>query len=171
MARVTDQQSLWGAFASTGLYKKNQGRLTRQLTALALVALVLFGCWTLTQTILSSPPEFLLPPSDPTQPAAELPPPNFWEQNWNSIRYGVPALLAAVGGWAIYRLVNYPRFTDFLISVEAEMDKVSWPDQTYLIRATGVVLGMMLVLGVYLFACDILWRWLFQVIGFLRLQV
>lgn len=169
MARVSDQQSFWGAFASTGLYKKNQGRLIRQLTALALGVLLLFGCWTMTQTLLSSPPEFLLPSVDQTQPGQELPPQNFWELNWNSIRYGVPALLAAIGAWGIYRLVNYPKFTDFLISVDAEMDKVSWPDQTYLARATAVVLGTMLVLGVYLWVCDLVWSSVFKAIEFLRI--
>jgi preprotein translocase subunit SecE len=169
MARANEQPSFWGVFASTGQYKKNQGRLTRQLTGLALGVLVLFGCWTMTQTLLSSPPEFLLPAPVATAAGEELPPKNVWEENWNSIRFGIPGILAAVGVWGIYRLVNYPRFTDFLISVEAEMDKVSWPDQGYLARATGVVLGTMLVLGVYLFACDILWRVLFRAIGFLRL--
>ncbi|MCA9055625.1 MAG: preprotein translocase subunit SecE [Planctomycetaceae bacterium] len=170
MARATQQQSFWGAFASTGLYKKNQGRLTRQLTSLALGVILLFGCWTMSQTVLSSPPEFLLTQVDPAQGDGSLPPENFWEQNWSSIRYGVPMLLAAIGVWGIYRLVNYPRFTDFLISVEAEMDKVSWADQTYLVRATGVVLGTMLVLGAYLWACDLVWSWFFRLIGFLRLQ-
>ena len=170
MARATQQQSFWGVFASTGLYKKNQGRLTRQLTSLALGVLVLFGCWTMSQTVLSSPPDFLLPQVDPALAGEALPPPGYWEENWGSIRYGIPMLLAAVGMWAIYRLVNYPRFTDFLISVEAEMDKVSWADQTYLVRATGVVLGTMLVLGAYLWACDLVWSWFFRLIGFLRLQ-
>ncbi len=169
MARVTDQQSFWGVFASTGLYKKNQGRLTRQLTSLALGAVLLFGCWTMTQTVLSSPPNFLLPALDSTRPGEALPEASYWEANWNNIRYGIPALLGAIGVWAIYRLVNYPKFTDFLISVEAEMDKVSWADQSYLYRATGVVLGTMFVLGTYLFLCDVLWRWFFQLIGFLRL--
>jgi preprotein translocase SecE subunit len=133
-------------------------------------AILLFGCWTMTQTVLSSPPGFLLAPAIPSETGATLPPPTFWEANWNSVRYGVPALVGALGVWAIYRLVNYPRFTDFLISVEAEMDKVSWADQPYLYRATGVVLGTMLVLGTYLFLCDIVWRWFFQWIGFLRLS-
>lgn len=169
MARANEQQSFWGVFASAGLYKKNQGRLTRQLTSLALGVLVLFGCWTMSQTVLSSPPEFLLPQVETTATGETLPPPTYWEENWGSIRYGVPTLLAAIGIWAIYRLVNYPRFTDFLISVEAEMDKVSWADQPYLVRATGVVLGVMLVLGAYLWLCDLVWSWFFKLIGFLRL--
>ncbi|MFV0446182.1 MAG: preprotein translocase subunit SecE [Planctomycetaceae bacterium] len=169
MARVSERQSYWGAFASTGLYKKNQGRLIRQLTALALGVLLLFGCWTMTQTLLSSPPGFLLPASDLTQSSDELPPENFWELNWSSIRYGVPTLLFFVGAWGIYRLVNYPKFTDFLISVDAEMDKVSWPDQNYLARATGVVLGTMLVLGVFLWVCDLFWSATFKAIDFLRI--
>ncbi len=32
-----------------------------------------------------------------------------------------------VGLWLCFRLVNMPRFADFLIAVEAEMNKVSWP--------------------------------------------
>lgn len=172
MARANEQQSFWGVFASTKLYKKNQGRLTRQLTSLALGTMLLFGCWTMTQTVLSSPPAFLLPPLElGAEGQTELPPPTFWEANWNSVRYGVPVLVAALGAWAIYRVVNYPPFTDFLISVEAEMDKVSWADQSYLVRATGVVLGMMLVLGAYLWVCDQVWYWVFQMIGFLRLQM
>lgn len=33
--------------------------------------------------------------------------------------------LGVVGIWFGYRLVNWPRFADFLISVEAELNKVS----------------------------------------------
>jgi hypothetical protein len=36
-------------------------------------------------------------------------------------------LLLAAGLWSVYRLVNMPRFADFLIAVESEMAKVSWP--------------------------------------------
>jgi preprotein translocase subunit SecE len=169
MARGKEEQSFWGVLASAGQYKRNQGRLIRQLTSLALGVLLLFGCYTMSQTILASPPGFLLPELGPIAEGEELPPPTFWEQNWDSIRYGVPALVGALGVWAIYRLVNYPRFTDFLISVEAEMDKVSWASQTFLVRATGVVLGTMLVLGAYLWVCDVVWSWIFKTIQFLRI--
>ncbi|MEZ6065657.1 MAG: preprotein translocase subunit SecE [Planctomycetaceae bacterium] len=149
MARVKDDRTFWSSLGSMDVYKRNQGRLSRQLTAIALAAIVLLGCWTLTQTILSTSVEG-------------------WESNWDYIRYGIPALLGGIGLWAVYRFVNYPRFADFLISVEAEMDKVSWAGQTYLVRATGVVLGTMLVLGLFLLACDMVWSWLFELIGFLR---
>ena len=36
-------------------------------------------------------------------------------------------MLLAAGLWASYRLVNVPAVADFLIAVEAEMNKVSWP--------------------------------------------
>jgi preprotein translocase subunit SecE len=69
-----------------------------------------------------------------------------------------------------FRLVNWPNFANFLISVEAEMDKVSWASWDYLKRATGVVLVSMVVLGAYLFFCDIFWQQLFGFIGFLDLK-
>ncbi len=149
MARAKDDITLWGSMASTGLYKRTQGRMVRQMTALALGVLVLLGCWTMTVTLFASAPDG-------------------WEENWATIRYGVPIAVGIIGLWAVFRVVNYPRFADFLIAVEAEMDKVSWPDQTYLIRATGVVLSTMLILVVYLLVCDLVWTFVFQSIGFLR---
>ena len=86
----------------------------------------------------------------------------------SNVRFGIPFSLWVVAVWGSYRLVNYPRFADFLISVEAEMDKVSWADRPYLVRATGVVLGVMVALGVYLLLCDAIWSWFFKLIGFLR---
>ena len=49
--------------------------------------------------------------------------------------------------WSSYRLVNVPAFADFLIAVEAEMNKVSWPTRTELFRGSMVVLIMIFVLG------------------------
>jgi len=64
----------------------------------------------------------------------------------------------AAGLWASYRVVNVPSFADFLIAVEAEMNKVSWPTRTELFRSSMVVLIMMFVLGFYLAGCDIVWK-------------
>jgi len=70
---------LWAELFSIGLYKKNQGRLARQLTAVGVGLLVILGAYTLSQAI----------PSE-VRPL---------------IRIGIPTLLAAVGLWITYRLV------------------------------------------------------------------
>jgi len=130
MARTTDDISFLQNLTSTALFKRNQGRMVRRLTAIALSAVALLGCWTLSNTVLSE--------SDP------------------GVRRGIPAVLAVAALWAVFRLINFPRFTNFLISVEAEMDKVSWADQQYLKRATAVVLGVMVFLGTLLWVYDFL---------------
>ncbi len=144
MARATDNASFISELASGALYKRNQGRLARQLTALAVIAVVLFGTWSMSNTILS--------------------------EYDRAISLGVPFAVALLGIWVAYRLVNYPKFADFLISVEAEMDKVSWPDRTYLVRATGVVLMVMIPMGLYLAVWDIAWMQFFNFIGFLDID-
>jgi preprotein translocase subunit SecE len=66
-----------------------------------------------------------------------------------------------VGGcWIAYRLVNMPRFADFLIAVEAEMNKVSWPTQSEMIRAVLVVLFTIAFLVLVLFGYDLCLDWL-----------
>ncbi len=144
MARATDNASFLSGLASGALYKRNQGRLARQLTALSVIAVVLFGAWSMSNTILA--------------------------EYDRAISLGVPFAVALLGIWFAYRLVNYPKFADFLISVEAEMDKVSWPDRTYLVRATGVVLMVMILMGAYLAIWDIVWFQFFDFIGFLDIE-
>lgn len=142
MSRGKDDTTFAASLLSVSPYKRNQGRMARRLTALAVAAIALVGCWTLSQTALS-----------------QFEPP---------VRVGIPSLLACLALWTAYRLVNYPRFADFLVSVEAEMDKVSWADFEYLKRATAVVLGVMLFLGVVLSLYDIFWWEVFTRIGVLE---
>ncbi len=123
-------------------YKRNQGRLVRQGTFFGILAIAAVGCITLANTIL----------------ADQIAP----------IRVGVPTALAVLGGWFAWRVINYPRFADFLIAVEGEMDKMSWPDWPYLWRALGVVLTMLVLFTTYMFICDIFWNWLFETIHFLE---
>ena len=74
-----------------------------------------------------------------------------------------------VGVWISFRVVNYPRFADFLIAVEAEMNKVSWPSRTELIRSSIVVIFVIFALAIILFGYDMLWRFLFkEVLGILK---
>jgi preprotein translocase subunit SecE len=53
-------------------------------------------------------------------------------------------------------VVNIPSFADFLISVEGEMNKVSWPSRGELFRASVVVILVIFFLAFLLFAYDAL---------------
>jgi preprotein translocase subunit SecE len=88
-------------------------------------------------------------------------------QNTKVVQQSIAWSIAIVGLWLVFRIVNYPRFANFLIAVEGEMDKVSWSDQDYLKRATGVVVGTMLLLGTVLWAYDFFWFRLFSLIHIL----
>ncbi len=135
--------SFWSELLAVGLYKRNQGRLARQLTAAGFGALVIAGVYILSQGPLAG-----------------------YSSNAKISITGVITLLA---GWIIYRLVNWPVFAEFLISVEAEMNKVSWASKQELYRATIVVLSTMLFLGIVLFIYDKIWLEILSRIGVLQL--
>jgi preprotein translocase subunit SecE len=138
---TANSTTLLGELFSGDVYKRNQGRVVRQGTFFGIVAIVAVGCMTLANTIL----------------ADQIAP----------IKVGVPTALGVLGAWFAWRVVNYPRFADFLIAVEGEMDKMSWPEWSYLWRALGVVLTMLVLFTAYMFVCDIFWNWLFETIRFL----
>jgi preprotein translocase subunit SecE len=123
-----------------GLYKRNQGRIARQLTAVAVAVVVGVGAWALSEWTGA-------------------------RSNSRVLEFGLPFALAAVGLWSAYRLVNVPSFADFLISVEAEMNKVSWPARTELFRAAVVVLCVIFVLAFVLFMYDLFWRELLELLN------
>jgi len=138
---TTNTQPLTAYLFQASVYKPSQGRIVRQLTALAIWVIVSLGCYRLS---------ILMRGSMPSAPWAEA---------------GIPALLFASGLWFGFRLVNWPRFGDFLISVEAEMAKVTWPGKPELIRASIVVIVTILILAITLFLFDIVWQWFFKLIG------
>ncbi len=123
-------------------YKRTQGKRVRRATLFAIVGVIAFGAYTLSQGVLV----------DQTR----------------GIEIGVPVALTAIGFWLAFRLVNYPPFAEFLISVEAEMERVSWASKDELYRATFVVIGMMLMMGVVLYAYDLIWYQILVAIGVLR---
>jgi preprotein translocase subunit SecE len=121
----------------TGLYKRNQGRVTRQATFGSLAGGLGIGCWRLSQVLMGQP---------------------------RLVQIGIPLVIFAVGVWIVYRLVNMPRFADFLIGVEAEMAKVSWPTRHELIRSSIVVIVTIIGLAAILFAFDSFWIALFRLL-------
>ena len=74
---------------------------------------------------------------------------------WN---IGIPLGVMVLGLWFSFRIVHLPRFADFLIAVEAEMNKVSWPSTTELIKSSLVVIIVIFLLTGILFGYDLLWR-------------
>ena len=128
-------------------YKRSQGRVTRQLTAASLSLIVLFGVYTLYQKLLT-----------------EFSSVDGWEQQ---LPLMVAVGMTVVGLWATFRIIHWPRFADFLISVEAEMDKVTWSDWGELKRSTAVVLFAMVFLTLVLFVFDVFWQRVFTSTGVL----
>ena len=112
-------------------YKRSQGKVARQATFIALAAAIAIGAWRLNSYAIS-----------------------------DFGRYITPLIVFIVGLWTCFRIVNIPRFADFLISVEAEMNKVSWPSRDELFRASLVVIVVIFFLAATLFLYDIVLKWL-----------
>ena len=123
---------------NTSRYKRSQGKVARQATFLAIAVAIAIGGWRL---------------SSVAEPEDEIG------------RYVVPLVVVVAGCWAAFRAVNIPRFADFLISVEAEMNKVSWPSRQELFRASMIVMVMIFVLVAVLFFYDLALDWVLSLFG------
>jgi preprotein translocase subunit SecE len=108
-------------------YKRSQGRIARQVTFFAIWLGFCVAAWKMYGMAQTE----------------------FW-------RYIVPTILVAAGAWIAFRIVNLPSFADFLISVEAEMNKVSWPGRSELWRASIVVIVVIFLLAAILFGYDLI---------------
>ncbi len=119
------------------MYKWPQGRLIRviaMIVALVIAADLAFtGSWAQIDTYLNSD-------------AATI------RQLVLGSIFGVLALVVLIGGIAAAGFV--PKSADFLIEVEQEMARVTWPTGPDLIRSTIVIAVMIVFLGVGIFAVD-----------------
>lgn len=132
-----------------GVYKRSQGRIARQVTFATLALAVVVGAWQFYHTMQ----------------AWRLGGTGSGDTADRTMRMGIAGAIALLGVWICYRVVNLPSFADFLIAVEAEMNKVSWPSRGELVRSCIVVIFSILFLTAVLFVYDIVWIWLFQRIG------
>ncbi len=129
-----------------GVYKRTQGRLTRQFTCLAIWVAFALAAWRMYYVL----DEWL---------------PNMSASLEMVLRYAVPAVVLVAGIWLGYRLVNYAPFADFLIAVEAEMNKVTWPSQTEMVRSAVVVIVIMFGLALVIFMYDNVLRMLLALLN------
>jgi preprotein translocase subunit SecE len=122
----------WPFMFQAGIYKRNLGRVTRQVTFAALALGILIGALRLSQTFGTT----------------------------QLSKFILPGAVVVIGWWLCFRLVNMPRFADFLIAVEAEMSKVTWPTRKELFRGSVVVIVTLVSLAVVLMCYDYFWGWL-----------
>jgi len=140
-SRKPNENPLWRDLFSFGIYKRSQGRIARQVTFAVLAAVVGLGAWRLKQFLMDA---------------------HF------GVQFGAAGAVLLIGWWTCYRVVNMPRFADFLIAVEAEMNKVSWPSRGELFRSSLVVIITMFGLAATLYFYDLLWQMLLTKLGVLR---
>ncbi len=133
------------------LYKSRQGRLVRRATFICLAVLTGFG----SLALYGSAQDTLGVMADSPQYA-------------RYVQVGVPLVVWVVSCWVGFRAVNVPKFADFLISVEAELERVVWPASQQVVQATIVVLVVMFSLGAFLTVADNVWKWLFHFVGFIE---
>lgn len=140
MSGKSGSKALLPELFSVSLYKANQGRMVRQFTFFGIAVLAAFGCITLGGGPLMA-----------------------WGQ---SLRVAIPLVLWGLTAWVAFRAIHYVRFADFLIAVEAELLRVTWPARQEVVQATIVVVVTMFCLGAFLFLVDLVWQVLFRTIGF-----
>jgi len=144
-----------------GIYKRTQGRITRQITFAGLALVIALGLLRLSSILMTSTLSasaaawfgqrpFLLP-FYWIAAACE------WVCATRGFYLWFPGGLLIISLWGSYRVVNVPSFADFLIAVEAEMNKVSWPTRTELFRASMVVLILIFSLAIILAGYDYFW--------------
>jgi preprotein translocase subunit SecE len=155
MAGISDNQTarggFWAELLRFSVYKRNQGRIARQATFVALALIIGIGVWRLAQLLA------------------------VWYGNsgaagaglggagdFGVLRFVVPAVLLALGIWFCYRIVNMPRFADFLIAVESEMAKVSWPSGDEVFRSSAVIIFLIFALSAILAGYDLFWWFVFR---------
>ena len=135
---VGGSPSLLAEMVQAGRYKRTQGKMARQATLIAIWVLIAVAAWQLFEQLVGFD---------------------------RIVQYIVPGLVVVVGFWIAYRLINWPTFADFLIAVEAEMNKVTWPSKAELWRSVVVVIILIFLLALLLFVFDLFWITIFKAIG------
>ena len=137
------------------IYKKGQGYYTRMGTAIGAGFLAALGCWSLYSKLEGI-----------SAGEGELISSNV--KSW--IQAGVPAALFLGLGWLIFKLVNTPRFADFMIATEGEMKKVSWSTKKEIITSTKVVIITVFILAFMLAVVDYGFAKIFEWVGVLKVM-
>lgn len=141
MAMLTGRASEWiRPLLSASLYKPGMGQKVRQSTVVGIAGLVIWGAYSFAQGKPVGSPDFV-----------------------------IALVVSILGTWVAWRVTHVPRFADFLINTEAEVNKVSWPSWADLKMSTTVVVGLVVLTATFLFVTDTFWKWLLTMIGILKI--
>jgi len=160
-------------------YKASQGRLIRRLTMVGVWVLFLTGAWKCTHmdyTWLANFCTWLFGWNAQLKAAVEANAVETVETLTAQIQafigsfalifsYSLAGAISLFGIWFGFRLINWETFGDFLISVEGEMAKVSWPGKAELKSSTIVVLSVFLLLAGMIYVYDLILVFFFRSIG------
>ncbi len=134
------------------IYKRGQGQYTRLGTAIGAGVILALGCWSLYRWLegqLSTDQMSL------------------GTKQW--VQMAVPAVLFLVIGWLIFKVLNTPKYADFLIATEGEMKKVSWSTFKEITASTQIVIITVVIMSFLLGCVDWLFTWMFKVAGVLKI--
>jgi preprotein translocase SecE subunit len=84
------------------------------------------------------------------------------------VRAIIPAVVFLGIAWVVYRVLNTPRYADFMIDTEGEMKKVSWSTKKEIITSTKVVISTVILMAVLLVVVDIVFSGLLTKVGVLK---
>ena len=141
-----------GDVLSFSVYKRSQGRVTRQVTFAALATIVAVGVWRLAQLLAIQ------------YGGGDGSLAGIGGADLGVVRFLIPGGLLALGLWLCYRVVNIPKFADFLIAVESEVAKVSWPSAEEVFRSSAVIIFLIFALAAILAAYDLFWWFVLRLV-------
>jgi preprotein translocase subunit SecE len=118
------------------IYKKGQGKYTRVITLVSVMALGVIGAAVLSDTLKAYFGPY--------------------------IQFGVPTALVIGLAVLMFWLINRAKTADFLIATEGEMKKVSWSSKKEVIGSTKVVIVTTFILSAIIFSVDLLFVVLFK---------
>ena len=92
MSRGLEDTTFLGNLFTGTFFKRNQGRLVRRVTAIAVAVVVAFGSWSFSAWMENS------------TVTSDLP---------RLVQTLVPLVVALAGFWLAFRVVNWPQFANF----------------------------------------------------------
>ena len=123
------------------IYKRNQGRYARLISALVVLLLSAWGMYSLYSELSTS------------------------ETIPMSVAILVPLALLGVIFFLVYKASNNQKAAEFLIATEGEMKKVSWSTKAEVIGSTKVVIVATFMMAAFLFLVDLVFSTGFNILG------